>query len=369
MMKTKILTICALLLLAAGLGACARGDASVGPPLDETVAALMDIATVGRGDIREVHVLPGIVRAAIHTADLEAGSGQVVALYAYQGDHVVQGQVVARIDVSAIEETIQRSEDAITHAQTLHRLQTTDRNLEIEILELNHAAAGGDEAARLLERIEWLRLDLSHMQRRHARAMAEAQANLDELVENLSHYLYHSEIRAPIDGIVVYIHSYVGGHANENHPVIMSIACHDEIFVESIRPGTTIDRNAVFTKIQGHTENALFDLERISISTAQQRHYSTLGLPVSIRFEILAPQNEMPQMGETVFIRLYEAVVDDVLRIPSNAIFSDVMYGNFVYRIEDGRRVMTPVTVGTQSTSYVEILEGLYEGCEVFVNP
>ena len=371
-MTKKIIILCTLLLSALGLAACVQSASASTPPLQEPVAAFADISVVDRGDIMDLHILPGIVRAQTHPVRLEAGSGQIVAIYAYHGESVTEGQVIAKIDVSAIEELIQARSDSINRFQTLHQLRIRDMTLEIEILELNYLAAdsNSDDARRIRERIEWLRLDLNHIQRRHNRDLEEAQADLRELAERLELYLYHSEIKAPIDGIVVHINASVGGWLADGD-IVMYIACHNDVVVELTVNSSFIPQISDVIKIQGqrHTSVDLFNLAHLPLTRDEQIFFHTLRSSLPIRFEILEESNEIPSVGEAVFVHLYTTFAENVLRIPFNALMRDILHGDFVYRIEDGAMVIVSVVVGTITTSYVEILEGLYEGDEIFVNP
>ena len=55
-----------------------------------------------------------------------------------------------------------------------------------------------------------------------------------------------------------------------------------------------------------------------------------------------------------------------MLTVPVNALYRDET-GQYVYRMEDGKRVRCEVEVGMTSDVKAEILEGLQEGDEVYV--
>ena len=58
------------------------------------------------------------------------------------------------------------------------------------------------------------------------------------------------------------------------------------------------------------------------------------------------------------FLRGYRAYA---ITIPRGCISSDE-YGTYVYRDQDGQRMKTYVTLGLETTTYYEILDGLKEG-------
>ena len=70
--------------------------------------------------------------------------------------------------------------------------------------------------------------------------------------------------------------------------------------------------------------------------------------------------------GDYAELLVYEAEADDVLRVPANAVYSPGA-SPYVYVMENGEKVYTPVTVGIKSASFTEITSGLQEGDVVFV--
>ncbi|MCL2377283.1 MAG: hypothetical protein FWC76_07815, partial [Defluviitaleaceae bacterium] len=355
--------ICILFLPAViGLASCGQNtSATLAPPLLAPVAAQADSALVTRGLVESVDILPGVTRSQTEAVRSETRGGHLGSIYAWPGDNVVEGQIVARLDASHIETQIENLEESMRRSRTLHRLQAEEMALQIEIMEMAYYE---DPASALRERIEWLRLDLNHLQRRHNLDMAEAEDSLQGLAESLE----DAEIRAAFDGEVVFVIG-LGTWINANDS-IMYIAQPEEVFVEYV--GLTMDvpwsRRGV--RVQGIIDGVItYDLELIPNTIEEQLYYSRRWLVPPIRFEILPGPYDMPPAGELVFIHFYTAWADDVLRIPSNALFSDGAGEAFVYRFEEGQQVQVYVTTGIITETYTEILNGLNEGDEVFVRP
>jgi len=354
-MQTLLLLATIGLLVSCGQNA----PAIIAPPLYAPIAAQVDTALVTRGTVQTFDILPGITRAQIETIRLETGSGRLGAIYAWPGDGIVEGQLIARLDASQLEMQIENLEESISRSRTLFRLQSEEMRLQIEIMELSYP-----DDPTLRERIEWLRLDLDHLQRRYNLDMTEAEANLRNLRENLG----ATEIRATFDGEVVFVID-IGTWINTND-AIMYIARPDTVFVEYI--GMTMDvpwlRRGV--RAQGIIDGTItYDLELIHTTLDEQLYYGHRGLALPIRFEILPGLHGMPPVGEMVFIHFYTAWADDTLRIPSNALFFDGANEDFVYRFEGGQQAQVYVTTGIITETYTEILDGLNEGDEVFVRP
>jgi len=360
-MIAKRWTACTMLLmLTIGLASCGQNTPiAIAPPLHAPVAAQVDTALVTRGVVQTFDILHGVTRAQTEAVRAEFGSGRLGAIYAWPGDSVGQGQLIARLDTSLIENQIENLEASIQRSRASHRLQSEEMALRIEIME---ASLCDNPASR--ERIEWLRLDLDHLQRRHNLDMAEAEVAL----RNLRADLGNMEIHAPFDGEIVFVID-IGTWVNTNDPIVY-IARPDEVFIEYV--GMTMDtpwlRRGV--RVQGIVDGvAKYDLELIPTTIEEQIYYGHRGLALPIRFEIIPGSYAIPPAGELVFIHFYTAWVDDVLRIPSNALFAGAMNEPFVYRFEEGRQVHVDVAVGIATETYTEILDGLDEGDEVFVRP
>ena len=360
-MTAKMRIICALsLLFSMALASCGQNSAIAAPPLYAPAALQPDSALVTRGTIESLVVMPGLTRLPTDAARLEYGSGRISSIYAWPGDSVVEGQLLARLDASHLESQIENMEELILRSRTFHRMQSDEMALQIEYSELAYAQYPSQS---LRERIEWLKLDLNHLEIRHVLDMADLESNLANLLEGLG----GMEIRAPFDGDIVYTLG-LGTWVNVNDPV-MYIARPDGVFVEYIGVALPTVRLRHGVRTQGVINGRSFDIELMPITLEEQIHHNRLGVAPPIRFEILAEPDDLPSHGKSVFIRFYTAWVDDALRIPGNALFRNWPYDNYVYRFEDGQQVRVYVTTGVITKSYIEILEGLNEGDEVFVRP
>ena len=365
-MTKKILTLLTFLLVTAGFAACAGQSSPTAPPLYAPVAAREDTAAVTRGVVQRVYILNGIVRAETEAMRLEAGSGPVRTIYTWPGDLVEEGQLLARLDAAALEQVIEARQEAMNFAQSLFELRRREMALELEIMRLND-----EDTAR----ISWLELEIDHLQRRHNQQMETEREVLRELVNNLE----YTEIRATVSGEIVYTVG-IGTWVNTGDPVAY-IAKLQNVFVEYIGISHRL-ASADIMKLQGVVDGRTFDLERIELTPEQRRYYGALRrLPMPRRLAFLDTGYALPEVGQTVFIRLYTVWVEDVLRIPGNALFESGDGLRHVFRLENGDWVRVYVEVGhvtgvqllgvagLTTGFYTEILEGLYEGDVVLVRP
>ncbi|KPQ07358.1 MAG: HlyD family secretion protein [Rhodobacteraceae bacterium HLUCCA12] len=109
------------------------------------------------------------------------------------------------------------------------------------------------------------------------------------------------------------------------------------------------------------------------IEPAAFTRVSALGIEeqrVRLKLELLTLADERVGLGDRfrVHVRLILWEGDDILQLPQAALFRHDG-GWAVFRVEDGRAVLTPVQIGRQSGGEVELLDGLDEGARVVMYP
>lgn len=109
------------------------------------------------------------------------------------------------------------------------------------------------------------------------------------------------------------------------------------------------------------------------IEPAAFTRVSALGIEeqrVRVRLDFLAPPEARAGLGDRfrVFVRIVLWRGEDVLQVPVSALFR-LDGGWAVYRIENGRAVATPVTIGQRTAEAAEVLTGLAAGDRVVAFP
>jgi membrane fusion protein, multidrug efflux system len=149
MLEKKIFTQISRVGLAAGLivaflTGCGRSESSVNPESTQSPVRLVpvSVATVTPGPMKDILVLPGETEA---WQDVIVGSetaGRVEWVGPKEGDFVKQGDLIARVDVSALKAALDRVEAALRLADDLYerRVKLFERNI-INQEELDKAAA------------------------------------------------------------------------------------------------------------------------------------------------------------------------------------------------------------------------------------
>lgn len=143
-------------------------------------------ATIGREDVESVVTATGTLEAT-ETVDVGTQvSGQIAELLVDYNDHVVAGQLLARIDPTILEQEVGSAEANLARSQ-----------------------AELDQAERELARSEELHAkrvvtDAEHDQAVYSHAVATAShASAQIALERARRNLEYSEVRAPNDGVVV----------------------------------------------------------------------------------------------------------------------------------------------------------------------
>ena len=344
----------ALSLLAVAFATACTGQYTRGPALIDPVVASLQGAFVTFGNVEEKQVRQGLVRIPSETVVLEGASGHFGTFYVSSGDSVAQGQVLARMDVTQLQNQIENQEELIANLAQQQYMERQGLLLDVIALELNGAGRAS---------IEFAQLAYAHATQRQELDMQDAQRRLDELMDAFA----GSTITAPFDGIIVALSNVENSWVNRLDPVlyIASPQMYQDVFVEYIGQRMNHHQARCRVRVTAHANGQVFELTPLSLTSTQQFYYTRQDLLLPIRYQF--ESGESLPAGTPAAIHLYTVWYQDVLRVPQNAIFFDIYGNNYVYRLIDGAMVQTFVTSGSITTTYVAIFDGLQEGDEVFV--
>jgi len=120
-------------------------------------------------------------------------------------------------------------------------------------------------------------------------------------------------------------------------------------------------------RVEANVNGQLLDVTLIPYSNAEYTTLSRAGVTPPARFAL--PEGDVEaEMGTIVQLILYSGTREDVLLLPVNAVYTGSAYSeDHVYRIVDGEKVYTPITIGIKNETCVEIKAGLTEGDVVYV--
>lgn len=251
-------------------------------------------------------------------------SGRVTEILFEEGQEVKKGEILVRLD-----DTVNKAELAEAQASLVLSKANNERANELYKDQIGTGRAK-DEA------ISKLNADTARV--------ALVKAHLDKTV-----------IRAPFDGIVGLRKVSAGDYVNPGQELVNLESIDplkvdfriSEIYLNALKPGQTIE--VMVDAFPGRT----FSGEVYAIDP----QIDNAGRTVALRAR-LTNDEKILRPGLFARVRLVVDKKDSAILIPEQALMPQ---GNeqFVYKVIDGKAVMTKVTTGARRTGMVEILAGL----------
>jgi HlyD family secretion protein len=334
-------------------------------------------------------IKPQVVRSAILSSGVLAYRdevllrpevvGKVEAVLVEEGDAVKAGDVIIRLDQEQYRAQVEQQEANVRLQQiAIERQRVLLQNLERqtrrqrelyarELIDSNTFEAAENE-------LELAQIDL----RAREQALSQAEAALAQARDNLA----RTEIRSPIDGIVIKLDLEPG------EAVITSTTN-----IPGSELATIADPSAMLAKVQvdeadiaevgldqpaaiypaAFPDTALEGVvESIAASAARAGTQQNLSFEVEIR--LLEPDAVAVRPGMSARAEIYTESSEDALAVPLQAVLyeEDAEAGTeqpYVFAVVDGRAVRRDVEVGLSSDSLMEIVTGLSAGDVVVSGP
>ncbi len=271
-----------------------------------TPATAYRFVEVTRSDVESTVTATGNVQA---TETVEVGtqvSGQIAELYVDFNDRVDEGELLARIDPTILEQEVRSAQ--VNLARNRADLDQALRELE---------RAQDLYASEVLARTE---LDVAQYQH----ALAEASYQSAEIsLERAQRNLQYTEIRAPIDGVVIARAVEVGQTvaASLSAPVLFVLA-HDLAQMEILASvdesdiGQIQEGQPVHFSVQAYPDRTFEGTVRqVRLEASTQENVVTYSVVIAVGNEDGAL---LPGMTATLNIVLERA--EDVLAIPNTAL-------------------------------------------------
>lgn len=162
-----------------------------------------------------------------------------------------------------------------------------------------------------------------------------------------------NKIYAPCDGIITACLSE-GSTVAEGQPVL-AVADPDRLYIIAggyMEPAEYRAYQRIYAVVGGKDTDITY-VDELMEEKGAYTYYA-------------ATELEGAKLGDYVLICMIGDYHEQVLTVPNKAVYEDSL-GHYVYLIKDGVRVRTEVTVGYESSVYIEIVEGLQEGDKVYV--
>ena len=204
--------------------------------------------------------------------------------------------------------------------------------------------------------IQEAELAYSQLQDQYAQDMAQRQGELQSMLDKVG----EDTIYASFDGRVVKINYSVGDYVQEYDTVMLLVNEEVTLLRGDKYSNTSLSRAENLDVV---IDGVTYDVTYIPYDDEEYLKKSMNKEPLPSWFEV--EESEDISFGESGTVRLYKDYSVDTLVIPSSCIYTDDL-GSYVYKAENGQRIKTYVTIGIQTSSFTEIVDGLNEGEEVY---
>ena len=314
-------------------------------------------------------------------------SGQIKKLYVKLGNQVKKGDMIASIDSSTQQNSIDNKEAqlAIYKAQ----LESAKVALNIAKTQFDRENALFAKNATSKQEFESAKNTFSSNSAKIKELEAQIkQTNIELSTAKIN--LGYTKITAPRDGTVVSVQVEEGQtvNANQTTPTIVNIADLSHVKMKmqiaegditKIKVGTPVEYSILseptkkFQTIVSSIDPGLTTLSDGSYgsSSSSKSSYSSSSSSSSAVYyyaqSIVDNKDGILRIGMTTQNELLIANVEDAIIVPSIGIKKDEN-GTFVYVLKDGKPVKTAVKTGIKDNLDTQIISGINEGDEIITS-
>ena len=314
-------------------------------------------------------------------------SGQIKKLYVKLGDQVKKGDMIASIDSSTQQNSIDNKEAQLA----IYKAQ-----LESAKVALNIAKTQFDRENALFSKNATSKQEFESAKNTYSANSAkikELEAQIKQTNIELSTAkinLGYTKITAPRDGTVVSVQVEEGQtvNANQTTPTIVNIADLSRVKMKmqiaegditKIKVGTPVEYSILseptkkFQTTVSSIDPGLTTLSDGSYgsSSSSKSSYSSSSSSSSAVYyyaqSIVDNKDGILRIGMTTQNELLIANVEDAIIVPSIGIKKDEN-GTFVYVLKDGKPVKTAVKTGIKVNLDTQIISGINEGDEIITS-
>lgn len=314
-------------------------------------------------------------------------SGQIKKLYVKLGDQVKKGDMIASIDSSTQQNSIDNKEAQLA----IYKAQ-----LESAKVALNIAKTQFDRENALFSKNATSKQEFESAKNTYSANSAkikELEAQIKQTNIELSTAkinLGYTKITAPRDGTVVSVQVEEGQtvNANQTTPTIVNIADLSHVKMKmqiaegditKIKVGTPVEYSILsepMKKFQTTVSSidpgltTLSDGSYGSSSSSKSSYSSSSSSSSAVYYyaqSIVDNKDGILRIGMTTQNELLIANVEDAIIVPSIGIKKDEN-GTFVYVLKDGKPVKTAVKTGIKDNLDTQIISGINEGDEIITS-
>ena len=393
--RIAFIVIIAVLLLAGG------GYYLLTPKENVYVLQDYDTAVVEQGDLDQIIQASGTVAIPVTLTVLSPEAGYTAALIVEEGQTVIKGQVLARLDISDLEDELEDLQAELeVKVQDLESSIEQDRYTILKLeqsLEYNEAdiASGQEELARieqlvainssrqseadavedqietLLREREVLELQLEEQQKLSTLSQdsqnASIKLSLTE-IKRLELRIAEASITSPMDGEVLEIADdlAVPGSLISENEALFSIADRSSALVELeisetysgyLKQGQPVD----LTIGSGELTGTIGSVGKVAVASSD-------GIGSTVTVKVIpdgSPETLVP--GSTVVGELQIGTQENVLSLPRGSYLTTGSQ-KYLYVVEGDTAVKREVGFGTVQGNDIVLLRGVQAGEEVIIS-
>ena len=300
-------------------------------------------------------------------------SGQIKKLYVKLGDQVKKGDMIASIDSSTQQNSIDNKEAqlAIYKAQ----LESAKVALNIAKTQFDREKALFAKNATSKQEFESAKNTFSSNSAKIKELEAQIkQTNIELSTARIN--LGYTKITAPRDGIIVSVQVEEGQtvNANQTTPTIVKIADLSYVKMKmqiaegditKIKVGTPVEYSILSEPTKKFQTTVSYGSSSSSKSTSSST--SSNSAVYYYAQSIVENKDKILRIGMTTQNELLIANVKDAIIVPSIGIKRDEN-GTFVYILKDGKAVKTSVKTGIKDNLDTQIISGVNEGDEIITS-
>ncbi len=352
------------------------------------------LGQVERGALESAVTTNGKIVAAYEEIIVSPVNSRLLEIYVHEGDSVVAGTPLMRLDLESTRTEYQRLADEVTMKegemrQTNLNGETSISQLEMQIrtkamavdaleaeyrseVRLDSIGSGTGERVRQAE-LAWAtgRLELQQMRRQldNERLLQKAAAHNKRLETDISRRslaeasrtLDEARISANRSGIITYLANEIGATISAGTKMaVISDLSHfkaqgelPDAHADKLAVGTPVEVRSSGKVLRGHVAN-----------TTPQSKSGVIPFTVSLDNDF----DPAIRAGRTAQISIIYDSRPDILRIPAGSFFQGPGNYTLFVRTADDRLEQRHVTLGESNPDYVEVLSGLVEGESVVIS-
>ena len=355
-------------------------------------ASVVQVEEVSRGDLVRTVNAPGEIEPLTKVEISAQVAARILALPFREGDDVRAGDVVVRLDGEDLSARLESTQAGLKGEEArLLGSQAAVTEVKAELARSRSLYETNDLSLSALDAAEASYLRAESNLKALEQQVEIARANIRRALKDLE----NTVITSPIDGTITKLNAEVGelvmvGTLNNPASVILEVADLsimvmrarvDETNIEPVQAGqeATVYLNAYPDREFSGRVNRIrlvrelwrdgtgyVEAEVLLTLEDGERVYS--GLTSNVDIEVDTIRDAIKISSQAIQERRIDELPKEIVN-GSPHIHKDKTFANVVYRMIDGKSVVTPVVTGPSDLSDTVILAGLEQGDVIIVGP